>query len=641
MKKLFLTTVIFIFAALLLVTCASSGSNSGGTASGSASSGSRGTRLAFRDIPAVTKAAFDKLDPVFQRNLKPNAAIAVFPISTDSNDDSEAMYAELQINIVNSNRYTIVEKRHVDGLLAEHDFQRSGIVSADTAVSFGRLLNADAVIVGAVTGKGSDRELALIGVDMAKRTTLAVANEPWPQAYEGGSRGRAAAGKTFPQSMGLGNVLLLPVIGGTDGDNITLRNFLVKLKDIQDACNLIDETMNTSILPANFTGTANEDNDFLFNLGLKYKANFIIYTNIQKFGQRNLAIISKYNVLRKQTDSVYYQEYLDPIEAWIKLPGVISTIMKGGKTDNVKTRHIWVRYKDGVDRVLADRALSLLTTDFAEATGGVLWDRSVEFETAIAIRQGDPLKGRVGPRKDNFNPPRTQIPNLNWSTFIAPYFDGVKNEGLTDAMAALHFDLGVTGDPLVMGDCMFINVSRQGNKTRFQLLGITSLDFTDIRDFVRQMRGLTLSIASGKATVGYDLGIVQGVKYNYWKYAGEDSTIPDIVTYTQKFPKPQDVRANASGFKSAQFKTPDNILLYIAKENNFSKAAFADVRKVYGGNVGSNWEIFNLEPNTIYYVWPVSCWGYLLWLQSDPGAPITVKTRELRDEWSDQVMWDR
>jgi hypothetical protein len=616
-----------LYSLLICLICLSCASNSGNA-----------SRRHFRETPVVVKAAFDTLDPVFRQNLKPNAAIAVFPISTTYNiEDAEEIYEQLQINVVNSDRYTIVEKRHVDQLLDEHDFQRSGLVSDASAITFGRLLGADAVILGSVTGRGSDRRLSLIAVDMERRATLATADEPWPQVST-----RADTRAPMPANMGLGNVLFLPVIGGTGEENSTLKNLILRLRDINDACNLIDESQNTSIIPANFTGTSDEDNALLFNLGLQYKANFVIFSNIQKFGQRNLAVISRYNVYAKQTDGVYYQEYIDPVEAWIKLPGVISTIMKGGRAQGASEYYFWVRYRDGLDRVLAERAINLLISDFAEASGGktILVNKTADLETAVAIRQDDPQKGRVGPRKDNFTPPRTEIPNNNWRGFIAPYFDGTSNTGLTDAMAELHFDVGITGDPLNMGRCSVINVSRQGNRTRFQIIGNASLDFTDMQDFVRQMRGLSLSIANGRPTAGYDLSIVQGVKYNYWKYAEEDSTIPDIVTYINKFPRPQNIVVASTGFKTVQIRTPGNVLFYYAKENDFSKAKLADTRWL-NSRSGSVQEIYNLERNTNYFIWPVSCWGYLMWLQSDPGTVIPVKTQILRDEWADQVMWDR
>jgi hypothetical protein len=129
------------------------------------------------DMDVVVKAAFETLDLVFQQNLKPNAVIAVFLASADTLDNSEVIYEQLQVNIVNSGRYTIVEKRLVDELLQEHDFQRSGLVSDATLVSFGKLLGADTVIISSVTGKDDNKRLVLIAVDMADRATLAIAKE--------------------------------------------------------------------------------------------------------------------------------------------------------------------------------------------------------------------------------------------------------------------------------------------------------------------------------------------------------------------------------------------------------------------------------------------------------------------------------
>jgi curli biogenesis system outer membrane secretion channel CsgG len=128
-------------------------------------------------MPAVVKAAFNKLDPVFQQNLKPNATIAVFLGSADSLDNADDIYTQLQVNIMNSGRYDLVEKRRVDELLTEHDFQRAGLVADNSLISFGKLLGADAVILSSVTGKEKERQLVLIAVDMANRATLAIAKE--------------------------------------------------------------------------------------------------------------------------------------------------------------------------------------------------------------------------------------------------------------------------------------------------------------------------------------------------------------------------------------------------------------------------------------------------------------------------------
>ena len=635
-KIIFAALALAVMGSVIaLTTCAS------GSAPGSASSGA--SRPGSRDTPSVVKAAFNNLDPVFQKNLKPNADIAVFPVSAFDPNDEEDIYTNLQSCIVNSDRYSLVEKSKVDKLLEEHDFQQSGLVSDETLISFGRLLGADAVILGSVAGKGTKRELALIAVGMENRTTLAVAHEPFPQSALVGSAARAQT--AIPKDMGIGNVLLLPVLGGTDGDNLTLGNLIAGLRDINDACNFIDESKNTSLLPANFTGFSAEDNALLYNLGVKHRANFVIHSSVQKFGQRNLAIISRYNVYAKKTDSVYYLEYLDPVEAWIKLPGVINTIMKRNidsttwSTTSASADHyLWVRYRDGVDRVEAQRMMNLFISDYMEATGKTIMDRSDDLEDAIAGRQGVERFGRMA----DGDRPGAAIPQRDWKAYVDAYMKDLR-EGrskigayysLNDGVRAVLYDIGVAREeaPKVI----IIEASRLETGMRFQLLGAPfdySLDFTDMRDFVRKVRGMSLSIGSGKLTAGYDLGIAQGVKYNYWKYAGEDSVIPDIVTYTQPLKVKPGVTLRERGpttvtfyMKTSKSVFSPEILYYYFTEKDFNKATPINPRRRYNQQVLSDLSIdvnnfhdlYGLKPDTQYYIWAASCWGHLVWLQSQP-----------------------
>jgi hypothetical protein len=629
------TLFIFHFSLFTCMSCASGGS---GGSSGSAA------RRHFRDTPVVVKAAFDTIDPVFRRNLKPNASIAVFPISTSYNlEDAEELYEQLQINVVNSGRYTIVEKRHVDQLLQEHDFQRSGMVADDSLISFGKLLGADAVILGSVTGRGSNRDLSLIAVDMEKRATLATADEPWPQ-----SSTRDNTKAAISENMGMGNVLFLPVVGGSKEENDTLANLFLKLRDINDACNLIDESAKTNLLPANFTGFSAEDNALLYRLGLQYKVNYIIYANVQKYGQRNLAIISRYNVFGKKTDNVYYLEYLDPVEAWVKLPGVISTIMKGHADSSAGSNlynlsrttaasvdnYLWVQYRDGVDRAFAQRMLSLLITDFTEASGKVMQDITDDIEEQIEMKQGvEKYSSGVARVVD--------IDYTDWKAYMNTLLNDLRTGKKMDAyrinLETLFYDMGFRREDA--SKIMIIEASRQGNKTRFQLLGAPfaySLDFSDMRDFVRQVRGMSLSINSKKATAGYDLGIVQGVKYNYWKYAEEDSTIPDILTYTKPYPSIPNISVESRSSTKIMLYNEEtaNILYYYSTENNFSKATpiYPRIRQRWSTGYMSGksesiqkWhELYGLNPDTRYFIWATNCWGYLTWLQ---GEPKLIQTR--------------
>ncbi|GHV70177.1 hypothetical protein AGMMS49928_16950 [Spirochaetia bacterium] len=125
----------------------------------------------FDRFAELVDAAWIPIDQALSKNLKPNASVAVFPISSDNADQGELILENITGHLVNA-KYTVIEKRLIDELLAEYDFQRSGLVD-EASLTIGKLLGADAVIFG-VAGRYN---LVLLAVDMAKRTVLAQAKQ--------------------------------------------------------------------------------------------------------------------------------------------------------------------------------------------------------------------------------------------------------------------------------------------------------------------------------------------------------------------------------------------------------------------------------------------------------------------------------
>jgi len=454
---------------------------------------------------------------------------------------------------------------------------------------------------------------------------------------------RRAAGLT----MGTANVLLLPVVGGTAEENKTLGILIANLRDINDACNLIDQTAAASILPANFTGYSEADSNLMYNLAIQHRANFVIHSNVQKFAQRNLAILSRYDVFSKKTDYSYYLEYCDPVEAWVKLPGVLSALMKKSSGDIYvdstgmsANTNFWVRYQSGVNRAFAERMIMLLAGDYVTANGKSVVNITSEMEASLARKQGVTNLAR----EEAVGKLRPLLPNNDWNSYLDKVvipeaikrkgFDyWVHNDGVTfTGSSAIRTLLDDT--PFPRSNLTTVVVSKQGNKTRFHVLkgSFTYIDVTDERDFIRQMRGLSLSWGSGKQTAGYDLGIDRNVKYNYWKYAGEDSTIPDIVTYTSQFQTPKGITVSNRGDTEIYFNTPRSVistfLIYYSTEDDFSKAQPASSWRVPDvSSSTATYVVRYLKPDTRYYFWVTSCYGYLLWLQSKPTESIMVRTK--------------
>jgi hypothetical protein len=156
----------------------------------------RGDPRILAAIDAAAPKVFKDIDPVLSAKLPPNAAIAVFPINAKYAQYAEIALEELQKQFNNSGKYTVVEKRRVEELLAEYDFQKSGMVGEKT---LGELLGADVVIFSTLSDEGMINSWA---VSADKYTTLA-------------------------KTKSLDAIRVLPEVnGGTADENETIASFL-------------------------------------------------------------------------------------------------------------------------------------------------------------------------------------------------------------------------------------------------------------------------------------------------------------------------------------------------------------------------------------------------------------------------------
>jgi len=283
-----------------------------------------------------------------------------------------------------------------------------------------------------------------------------------------------------------------------------------------------------------------------------------------------------------------------------------------------------------------------------------------DLEAALARQHG--VTDRVSNRD---RAGETVIPNRDWNAAIDRYITEMKSPQYKNAngnpLSHLLRDTNTFRQSGSASDVIFIEVSRQGNRTRFNLIAYNppgvdisvlgtrdlpeyylnvSLTCTDARDFIRQVRGLSLSYSNETPTTGYDLGIDASVKYNYWNYAGEDSFIPDLVTITQVPPiHPDNSRRDGN---SLLFNVHRGWLhrVYYANENDFSKAIPLDIKRdgtisiaQFVTSLSPTWLRFNfnrgfidsLKPDTTYYFWAVFCWGNLDWLESRPIGPFVLE----------------
>jgi len=123
------------------------------------------------------EAAMEKAAATLIDEMPRNAIIAILSVS--SNDRDMAAYAmdELEYKLVQARRFQIVDRRQLEQIRAEQNFQLSGDVSDDSAVSIGQMLGASIVITGDISSFGTVMRLSLRAIDVRTARILTIARE--------------------------------------------------------------------------------------------------------------------------------------------------------------------------------------------------------------------------------------------------------------------------------------------------------------------------------------------------------------------------------------------------------------------------------------------------------------------------------
>ena len=109
--------------------------------------------------------------------LPNSSTIAVLSIYSSDSNASEYIIGELEYNLVNSGIFRIVDRRRLDQIRNEQNFQLSGDVDDNSAVSIGNMLGANIVITGEITGSGSNQRLIIKALDVRTAQIISMARE--------------------------------------------------------------------------------------------------------------------------------------------------------------------------------------------------------------------------------------------------------------------------------------------------------------------------------------------------------------------------------------------------------------------------------------------------------------------------------
>lgn len=121
---------------------------------------------------AINRACGDLVN-----ELPDNSTIAVINISSNDRETSVFVVDEVEFQLVDARRFTIVDRKTLDTIRSEQNFQMSGDVSDASAVSIGQMLGANIVITGNITGTGSMQRLSIKALDVRTAQIVTMVRE--------------------------------------------------------------------------------------------------------------------------------------------------------------------------------------------------------------------------------------------------------------------------------------------------------------------------------------------------------------------------------------------------------------------------------------------------------------------------------
>ncbi len=106
---------------------------------------------------------------LFSSALGNNISVAFVGVDCDSDSFNERLISDVEEGLIN-NDCLVVNRRNIDKIIAEMEFQTSGLVDDDYAVSIGHMVGAQMIITGSAINqvKSYRLELSLIDVESAQ-----------------------------------------------------------------------------------------------------------------------------------------------------------------------------------------------------------------------------------------------------------------------------------------------------------------------------------------------------------------------------------------------------------------------------------------------------------------------------------------
>jgi hypothetical protein len=109
-------------------------------------------------------------------SFRPNSKIAILYITSNDVNTTEFITNGLEDIMIN-NGFNVIDKNQLDRIRREQNFQLSGYIDDETAISIGKTVGADIIVTGSVTGTGSARRLRLRALNTQTTQVMSAVSE--------------------------------------------------------------------------------------------------------------------------------------------------------------------------------------------------------------------------------------------------------------------------------------------------------------------------------------------------------------------------------------------------------------------------------------------------------------------------------
>lgn len=123
------------------------------------------------------EGALNKACETLIAELPRQSTVAVLNISARDRETATFAVDEIEFQLVDSRQFKMVDRKTLDSIRSEQDFQMSGEVSDSSAVSIGNMLGASIVITGSITGSGNTQRLTIKALDVKTAGIVVMARE--------------------------------------------------------------------------------------------------------------------------------------------------------------------------------------------------------------------------------------------------------------------------------------------------------------------------------------------------------------------------------------------------------------------------------------------------------------------------------